>query len=315
MSPSVADARIRGLRPPKRYVDPYRAHGTAVELERRPNGEIENTLTVFLAGAECPFACSFCDLWQWTIDGPTPPGALTAQLEDVLHSIDAPLPARIKLYNASNFFDPRAVPSADLIGLARLIEPFRSVTVESHASTIGARAVEFARSIPGRLEVALGLETIHPGAIAESNKRLDLPRFDEALSFLSANGIDVRVFVLLGAPYIPVADTVDWTLRSVEYAVSRGASTVSIIPVRGGNGELERLKSLGNFTPPTLLQLEAALRESADLADAVVTADLWDIERLDGCAACKSERVARLRHANLTGRFEGDINCDACATL
>src|SRR5258708_16939447 len=38
--------------------------------------------------------------------------------------------------------------------------------------------------------------------------------------------------------------------RSVEYAAQRGASVVSIIPVRGGNGEMERLAALGHFTPP-----------------------------------------------------------------
>lgn len=311
---SVADARIRGLRPPKPHVDPFRAHGHLVEKERRPNGEIESALTVFLAGAECPFACSFCDLWQWTIDGPTPPGALTTQLEHVLHSIDSLKPDRVKLYNASNFFDPRAVPPADVIGLARLLQPFEAVTVESHASMIGARAIEFARLIPGRLEVAIGLETIHPVALVESNKRLELPRFDRALSFLKENGIDVRVFVLLGAPFVPDTESVEWTLRTVQYAAQRGASIVSIIPVRAGNGELDRLQSLGKFTPPTLLQLEAALRESQQFADTVVTADLWDAEGLSACAHCRSDRVARLRETNLTGRFQGTVHCDSCGS-
>jgi radical SAM enzyme (TIGR01210 family) len=311
VSPSV-DARIRGLRPPKPYVDPFRAHGHVFEKERRPNGEIEDTVTVFLAGAECPFACSFCDLWQWTVDGPTPPGALITQLERVLDSMDAPLPDRVKLYNASNFFDPRAVPLTDVTGLARLTRPFGAVTVESHASMVGARAVEFSQSIPGRLEVAVGLETIHPVALAQSNKRLELRRFDQALSFLRQNEIDARVFVLLGAPHVPSAETVEWTVRSVEYAAERGASIVSIIPVRGGNGELDRLQSLGKFAPPTLLQLEAALRESQRSADTIVTVDLWDVDRLSACARCRSERVIRLREANLTGRLDGKITCDAC---
>jgi len=65
-----------------------------LEEERRPDGKIEQALTVFLTGAECPFTCSFCDLWQWTIDGPTPPGALTSQLESVLQALDGPVPDR-----------------------------------------------------------------------------------------------------------------------------------------------------------------------------------------------------------------------------
>ena len=84
MSPTAEDRRIRSLRAPKPAVDPYRAHRSLVEDERRPDGTVERALTVFLAGAECPFTCSFCDLWRWTTNGPTPAGALPAQLAAVL---------------------------------------------------------------------------------------------------------------------------------------------------------------------------------------------------------------------------------------
>src|SRR3569832_991569 len=129
--PSVADRRIRSLRPAKPHVDPYRAHGSLIEDERRPSGKIERALTVFLAGAECPFTCSFCDLWRNAIDGPAPPGALAAQVEKVLNNAAPPQPQRFKLYNASNFFDRRAVPRADRDRLAALADPFDGITVES----------------------------------------------------------------------------------------------------------------------------------------------------------------------------------------
>jgi radical SAM enzyme (TIGR01210 family) len=313
VSASAVDRRIRSLRPPKAPVDPYTAHGSLLEDERRPDGKLERALTVFLAGAECPFTCSFCDLWRFTLDGPTPPGALTRQLERSLQGLDGPAPDRLKIYNASNFFDQRAVPSEDVLGIAALAAPFAGVTVESHASTIGPGTLAFARQIRGRLEVAVGLETIHPVAIKQLNKRLDLPRFDSAASFLSENDVDLRVFVLLGAPHVPAEESVAWTVRTVEYAVERGASVVSIIPVRGGNGELERLQGLGEFTPPTLSHLEDALGESLHFTSTVVTADLWDVERLPGCDDCRSKRTARLRRLNLTGRAEQRIPCVTCA--
>lgn len=320
------DRDIRGLRAVKPNVDPYIAHGSLFETERRPNGSVEHALTVFLAGAECPFTCSFCDLWRWTIDGPTPPGALTKQLTNVLQSLDggAPQAQRLKLYNASNFFDRRAVPAEDFVGIAALAAPFESVTVESHANTVGPLTLEFAQLLAGRLEVAIGLETIHPVAAARLNKRLELARFDSAACFLADHGIDLRVFVLLGAPYVPSEESVDWTIRTVEYAAQRGASIVSIIPVRGGNGELERLEALGHFTPPTLLQLEAALdgciqlSPSLDRAEtwppqrSVITADLWDIDRLPACPACSSARIDRLRQINATGASRDPIVCAEC---
>src|SRR5437016_10133822 len=124
---STPDARIRGLRPPKPFVDPWKAHGTVLEEERAAGGAVERALTVFLSGAECPFTCSFCDLWRWTIDGPTPVGALPMQLELVLADLPARVADRLKLYNASNFFDRRAVPLEDLPRIAELRSEERRV--------------------------------------------------------------------------------------------------------------------------------------------------------------------------------------------
>ena len=312
MSVSAADRRIRALRPPKRSADPYTAHGSLLEAERRPDGGVERTLTVFLAGAECPFTCSFCDLWQWTLDGPTPPGAIVAQLERVLSSLPGPNPQRLKLYTASNFFDRRAVPPEDWPALVRLAAPFEAVTVESHASTIGEATLEFARMLGRNLEVAVGLETIHPAAMTQLNKRLALAQFDLAARRLADAGIDLRAFVLLGAPHVPDEESVAWSVRTVEHAVECGAAVVSIIPVRGGNGEMERLQALGAFTPPTLAQLEVTLDRCLAFVPTVVAADLWDVGLLAACEKCRAERIARLERINLTGRAEPRIACGAC---
>ncbi len=268
---------------------------------------------MFLAGAECPFTCSFCDLWRWTLDGPTPPGALPAQLRQVLDNLETlDNLHRLKLYNASNFFDHRAVPPEDIPPLADLAHPFAGVTVESHASTIGPVVLDFARRIPGRLEVAIGLETIQPAAAAHLNKRMDLSQFDQAAGFLAEHDIDLRVFVLLGVPYVAADEAVEWTVRTAEYAARRGAAAIALIPVRGGNGELERLAALGHFTPPTLTQLEAALDGCLGIAPAAVAADLWDVELLWACAECRPRRLERLRRVNLTGRPEPRVTCPAC---
>ncbi len=312
MSLSAEDQRIRSLRPPKPTVDPWVAHGSILEQERRPGGTIERALTVFLAGAECPFTCSFCDLWRWTLDGPTPRGALPAQLAPVLESLPRPWPDRLKLYNASNFFDRRAVPAEDVPALAALARPFAGVTVESHANTVGPLTLEFRRLIPGRLEVAVGLETIHPVAARNLNKRLDLAQFDRAAGFLAEHDIDLRVFVLLGTPEVAPEESVEWTVRTAEYAARHGATMVVLIPVRGGNGELERFEALGRFVPPRLSQVEAALERCRGLAPALVVADLWDIDRLPACAECRPQRIKRLRRLNLTGAPEAPVVCRTC---
>lgn len=316
MSPSIEDRRIRGLRPAMPAVDPWRAHGAVVDPERRPDGTLEPALTVFLSGAECPFTCSFCDLWRYTFEGPTPAGAIPLQLRDVLraHANDANTAQRLKLYNASNFFDRRAVPAADLPEIAALCAPFRGVTVESHARTIGPLTLEFRDQLAGRLEVAIGLETIHPVAAPLLNKQLDFRQFERAAHFLATHDMDLRVFVLLGAPHIAPEETVEWTARTVAHAAVHGAAMVAIIPVRGGNGEMERLQQLGQFTPPTLRQLESVLDASLGAATTVVTVDLWDAERLPGCDTCRSARIARLGRINRTGQPERAVACAECDT-
>ena len=118
--------------------------------------------------------------------------------------------------------------------------------------------------------------------------------------------------MLLGAPYVAAGESVEWTVRTVQHAVASGAALVSIIPVRGGNGEMERLAAIGQFTPPTLTQLEDALDRCASFTPAVVTADLWDAERLPACEQCGPARVERLRRLNVTGRAEPRIACKLC---
>jgi len=118
--------------------------------------------------------------------------------------------------------------------------------------------------------------------------------------------------VLLGAPYIDPRESVDWTVRTAEYAARRGATRIALIPVRAGNGEMERLEALGHFVPPRLAQLEAALDRCLDLQPVVVEADLWDVDRLAACTQCRSRRIERLRRLNLTGRTEPPVDCPSC---
>ena len=343
-----ADRRIRAARPPKETVDPWRPLGAFWEDERTPDRGVVPALTVLLAGAECPFTCVFCDLWRHTLDGPTPAGSLPAQLARALAEAcdeakggegagaagdgwrragDPPERfggALVKLYNASNFFDPRAVPEADEAALVPLLSPFWRVVVESHPLLVGERCLRFAEALDGRLEVAMGLETIHPRALPRLNKKMTLVDFDRAAERLTSAGIGLRAFVLVGAPFVPAEEAAHWAVRSAAHAFERGAGTVALISVRGGNGALEELAARGELTPPTLAQLEDALDGCLALGGGVapgsgpardggvVQADLWDIERLTRCPACAAARRDRLRRINLTGQPEPRVACGEC---
>ena len=282
-----------------------------VDLERGPGGESTPSATVFLTGAECPFTCVFCDLWRYTIDGPTPAGALPAQLSAALEQLPGLLREagldrcdQLKLYNASNFFDRHAVPEADLEPIARLAGGFRRVVVECHPRLVDERVRRFADRLPGRLEVAMGLETAHPVALSRLGKQLTLEQFDRAAERLRADGVDLRVFVLVGVPFVPAAEQARWVSESVRHAARAGARSVALIPVRGGNGELERLREVGQFEPPSLRLLEESLAGGLHAAEGsvAVQVDPWDLDQVaSGCESCRDVRVAAIRKMNRTG--------------
>jgi hypothetical protein len=75
--------------------------------------------------------------------------------------------------------------------------------------------------------------------------------FARAARWLRDRSISVRVFLLISPPFIPTDEQDEWLLRSVDFAASCGASVISLIPTRGGNGAMEALARQGLFRAPT----------------------------------------------------------------
>jgi len=270
--PAARDRFIVDLRGPRPTYDPFRYQGLAVEDELAEHGERARVGTVFLTGRECPWRCAMCDLWRGTTQADTPVGAIPAQLRmarkiwrDAGESI-----ARVKLYNASNFFDPRAVPESDYAAVAEELADIEQVIVESHPSLVGPRVERFRATLAGpSLEVAMGLETAHPAALEALNKRMTTHDFARAAALLRDSAVSVRVFLLIHPPFIPAAEQDEWLLRSVSFAIACGASVISLVPTRGGNGAMEALSRQGLFRPPTA----ADIARSADLVRSRITSD------------------------------------------
>jgi hypothetical protein len=306
--------RLRAQRPPKEPVDIHRPLAVVEEQERRPGGEVERSVTVFLAGRECPFTCIFCDLWRHTLDEPTPPGAIPEQLRRALEG--DPGGGTLKLYNASNYFDSKAVPPEDDEAIARLASGFDRVVVECHPRLIGQRTYELAERLDGRLQVALGLETAHPEALSRLNKGSDLRHFRLAAARLADAGIEMRSFVLVGAPFIPRHERLTWVERSAALAFDHGAVHVSLVPLRGDSIEMQRLATTGDFVPPTLREVEEVFDRCLVLAwPMVVMVDSWDLDRLLDCPDCGPLRRERLEQLNRSGRQEPPVICHRCGGL
>ena len=288
-----------------------RAYASAWEVEPDVSGRLTPTAVVFITNNECPFRCVMCDLWVHTLDTRVPLGSIPRQIRDACATL--PAGTQIKLYNAGSFFDPDAVPPEDDEEIARTVERFDRVIVESHPAFLtgvhGDRCLRFRDRLSGRLEVAIGLETADPAVLARLNKRMTLDSFARAADFLVRHEIDLRAFILLKPPFAAQDDYVAWACRSIDCAREHGATVCSIIPTRGGNGAMEALEP--PFVPPPLAALEQVIEYGLTKAGLRVFADLWDLSRLFTCA-CSPARAERLRTMNLTQQIAARVACRDC---
>jgi len=79
---------------------------------------------------------------------------------------------------------------------------------------------------------------------------------------------------LIYPPFIRPEEQDDWLRRSVEFAASCGASVISLVPARGGNGAMEALTRQGSFVAPTAADVSRSFELVKPLARRVLL-DPW----------------------------------------
>ena len=304
------DRWILSQRPQRNTLDPRRPYAFLVEDERAASGELVPVATIFLTNRECPWRCLMCDLWRNTLTESVPHGAIPKQIDFALSQL--PAARHIKLYNSGSFFDVRAIPPDDYEGIAAQVAPFERVIVESHPSLVGDRCYHFRDRLKAQLEVAMGLETVHPLALERMNKRMTLEQFAHSAAQLRENAIDLRVFILVQPPFVRKDEALHWAQRSLDYAFDCGATAATLIPTRVGNGATDRLIQNGDFAPPELNTVEDAFKYGIGIKRGRVFVDLWDIQQIVACPQCREQRIARLATMNQSQELDGVVKCDAC---
>jgi archaeosine synthase beta-subunit len=311
--PAAAAERDRWIvsqRPDRARLDPWQPYAFFVEEERAADGSIAPIATVLLTNRECPWRCVMCDLWQNTLTETVSAGAIPTQIDHALARL--PAARAIKLYNSGSFFDPRAIPVSDYAAIAERVRDFDRVIVECHPSLVGDRCLAFRELVHGRLEIAMGLETAHPGVLEKLNKRMTLEQFAQAADFLGKNEIDLRAFILVQPPFMKPDESLHWAQRSLDFAFGCGAAAASLIPTRGGDGAMEAFAESGDFVPPRLSLVEDAMSYGLQLRRGRVFVDLWDLQRGSGCLQCYNSRVQRLKKMNLMQSVCDAVTCDLC---
>jgi radical SAM enzyme (TIGR01210 family) len=308
----ITDKWIVSCRGKKNSVDPQKPYEWLVEKERTSSGTIEDVATVFLTNRECPFHCLMCDLWKNTTDKPVPDGAIPNQIEWALNHM--PDVKHLKLYNSGSFFDKKAIPGKDYQKIVRLVSNFETVIVESHPRFINEECLRFRDMIKSDLQIAIGLETVNTEILMKLNKRMTLEDFAESVSFLTQHDIFTRAFILLRPPFLTESEGVFWTERSIDFAFSTGVECCVLIPLRAGNGAMDKLIEKGVFTPPDIRSLEKVLEYGIEQQAGRVFADVWDLKLFSKCDKCLDGRIRRLTEMNLSQKLSKRIKC-TCDTL
>jgi len=303
----IDDSHIISMRGNKNTVDPHIPYGWLVEKERTASGNIEETGIIFLTNRECPFHCLMCDLWKNTTDESVPVGAIPDQIRYALERM-SPV-KHIKLYNSGSFFDARAIPEADYREIARLLKDFETVIVECHPRLINEKCLKFRDLLIPDLNIALGLETVNPEIMKVLNKQMTLDDFAKASEFLAENKIRSRAFILLRPPLLSEAEGIYWAERSVDFAFSSGIECCTIIPVRAGNGIMDKLMEKGDFNLPDINSLEKVVEYGIRLKKGRVFADTWDLGLFSKCEKCTKKRTDRLVEMNLTQKIVPPVEC------
>jgi len=335
----------------RQRLDGFRPHSFFIEHERCESGAMASVATVFLTNRECPWRCIYCDLWKNTTTETVPPGAIPAQIDFALTQLwrnelnEAPSDQsgtrgtrpsnvkQIKLYNSGSFFDPQAIPPGDFPAIAERVCGFDRVIVECHPALVGESVVRFrdllhqsairnpqfaieqslVTSAATKLEVAMGLEIADDEILSKLNKRMTLAMFRRAVEFLVSNGIAVRAFIIVKPPFVrSEEEALVFAQRSIAFAFDCGATAMSLIPARFGTVELQALAQTGDFAPPKLATLDAALDYGVGLRRGRVFADLWDLERFSNCPKCFAARRERLNQINLQQVVFSRISCGTC---
>ncbi len=310
LEPVTLDKWILSNRGTKNQVDPFKPYAWLVEKERQISGEIEDIGTIFLTNMECPFHCLMCDLWKNTTDRPVPVGAIPAQIEWALARM--PKVRHLKLYNSGSFFDDRAIPVADYPKIASLLKDFETIIVESHPKFIDDSCLQFRDMLQSELQIAIGLETVHPEILRKLNKHVTIDDFRNSVQFLTRNGIRTRAFILLRPPYLSESEGIFWAQKSIDFAFRVGVECCIIIPVRAGNGAMEQLMGKGDFSLPKIESLETVLEYGIGLKAGRIFADVWDLELFSTCPNCLEQRINRINAMNLNQEivFREKCSCE-----
>ncbi|UCH89131.1 MAG: archaeosine biosynthesis radical SAM protein RaSEA, partial [Thermoplasmata archaeon] len=235
-------------------------------------GELAKALVIILRTGGCSWSkrqgCFMCGYGEDAHLTDVPADTLLTQFEAAMQKFDGH--NLVKIFNSGSFLDDSEVPEeARTRILEVLAERDVKVVFESRPEFITEQSLEQVKSITGKVEVALGLETASDTVRAMCvNKGFNFDEYLSSARLIRAAGFRVRTYLLLKPPFLSEGDAVEDVWHSMEQ-VREHTDVISINPVNVQKGTLvEKLWRSQQYRPPwlwSLLELFKRLRSWRDI--------------------------------------------------
>jgi radical SAM enzyme (TIGR01210 family) len=207
--------------------------------------------------------CLMCDY----SNGPkTDASHMVSYVEAGLKQI--PSDSRILLVSPSgSMLDEQEVPRPALEGILRVLSrsSHQFIAFETRAETITDEVIDLCKTyLKDRFYgLYVGLESVSPFILKHCiNKQLQLRAVEKALQVGKKHNVKIRMNVIVGAPYLTINENIQETVRTVSWALNKGAARSDLFPIHvKSHTPLYFLQQAGLYTPPSFWTLVEILNK------------------------------------------------------
>ena len=261
-----------------------------------------------------------CTMCNYGASTPASEEQMVSAVRKGLSRLDAGDNALLLISPSGSMFDDWEVPPGArdrIFQLARSVRT-RGILCETRADTLTERGVASFKDVfddrqPG---IGIGLESADPVVLRYCvNKTLRLPDYVAAVGLLRRYGVTSATNVILGAPLLTEAETIDDSVASIHWAFAHGSDECVLLPAHVKSFTfVEWLWRRAAYSPPSLWALvEVLSRLGPRLAERVNISwyKAYEDDLLHGailaspttCPACVSAVLSVLDAYRSTGDF------------
>lgn len=217
----------------------------------------------------------------------------------------------LNLYNNGSFLNDNEIAHAARIEILKRIgkeKDLKMVVLETRPEFVTERNIkEIKELLPGKhVEIAIGLEIKDDlYRTVCINKGFTLKQYEEAVEIILRE-LYLRTYVLLKPPFLTEQESIDFAVEVIEYAFSRGSSTVSLEACTIQAFTLvDYLYKLGLYTPPWLWSIIEVVRRVRIVNSQKLIIGLFQFypspsETPYNCDKCSSGILEAIRSYNRT---------------